>query len=145
MNGNQATPNVLVAQVPTDWHLAGIGDFNGDWQDDMLWRNDNGTFAHLADERHSGHAQVVVAQVPTDWHIAGTRRLQRRRQGRYPVAQRQRHLRHLADERQSGRAECRSWPKCPPTGTSPAPATSTATARDDLLWRNDNGTFGPGR
>lgn len=32
-----------IRQVPTDWHVAGAGDFNGDGRDDILWRNDNGS------------------------------------------------------------------------------------------------------
>ena len=32
----------LFTTVGTDWHVASIGDFNGDGIDDILWRNDNG-------------------------------------------------------------------------------------------------------
>ncbi|HEU4696194.1 MAG TPA: M10 family metallopeptidase C-terminal domain-containing protein, partial [Sphingomicrobium sp.] len=31
--------------ISTDWHVAGVGDFNGDGRDDILWRNDDGRIA----------------------------------------------------------------------------------------------------
>ncbi|HEV2044406.1 MAG TPA: FG-GAP-like repeat-containing protein, partial [Sphingomicrobium sp.] len=42
------TPNNAnaAALVPTDWQVAGTGDFNGDGRDDILWRNDNGTVSN---------------------------------------------------------------------------------------------------
>lgn len=30
------------SDVPTYWHIAGVGDFNGDGRADLLWRNDSG-------------------------------------------------------------------------------------------------------
>jgi hypothetical protein len=30
-----------------DWHVAGVGDFNGDGRDDILWRSDNGAVVDL--------------------------------------------------------------------------------------------------
>jgi hypothetical protein len=29
--------------VPLDWHIAGIGDLNGDHMADILWRSTDGT------------------------------------------------------------------------------------------------------
>jgi hypothetical protein len=60
-----------VAQVPTDWHLAGIGDFNGDLRDDLLWRNDNGTFTTWQMNGNQVTPNVLVAQLPASWHLAG--------------------------------------------------------------------------
>jgi Ca2+-binding RTX toxin-like protein len=66
----------LVTQVPTNWHIAGTGDFNGDGKDDVLWRSDNGTVTNwLALPNGSGAFagnSNLATQVPTNWHIAGT-------------------------------------------------------------------------
>ena len=40
--------------VPTSWHVAGIGDFNGDGHDDILWRNDDGTIADWLGQPNGG-------------------------------------------------------------------------------------------
>ena len=51
MNGNTITSSGLVtsggAAVAPDatWHVVEIGDFNGDGNSDILWRNNNGTMA----------------------------------------------------------------------------------------------------
>ncbi len=37
-NGSAVTQNAT-------WHVVEIGDFNGDSNSDILWRNDNGTMA----------------------------------------------------------------------------------------------------
>ncbi len=31
-----------VINIPTEWQVDGLGDFNGDGRDDILWRHDNG-------------------------------------------------------------------------------------------------------
>ena len=52
--GNAATPDA-------SWSVAGIGDFNGDGNSDILWRNINGT---LADWRMNG-SQITSGQAVT--------------------------------------------------------------------------------
>ncbi|MGN6057152.1 MAG: M10 family metallopeptidase C-terminal domain-containing protein [Sphingomicrobium sp.] len=58
--------------VPTDWTIAGAGDFNGDGRDDILWRNSagtttdwlgtsNGSFTHNEANLYTG--------VQTSWHV----------------------------------------------------------------------------
>ena len=32
----------FVARVSTDWNVIGMGDFNGDGRDDILWRSESG-------------------------------------------------------------------------------------------------------
>ena len=60
--------------VPTDWQIAGTGDFNGDGRDDILWRHSSGMVTTWLGQinggfvnNHSSSAQ----QVPIDWQIVG--------------------------------------------------------------------------
>jgi hypothetical protein len=73
-SGTFAGNSHLVTQVPTNWHVAGTGDFNGDGLADVLWRSDDGTVTDwLArpDGSFAGNSNLLT-QVPTNWHIAGT-------------------------------------------------------------------------
>ena len=73
--GTWTAPQVLSTQAfanaPNDWHIEGIGDFNGDGKDDILWRHDNGTVATW----HLNGVAVISTHTfdlaPTDWHIVG--------------------------------------------------------------------------
>ena len=59
---------------PTTWHVAGVGDFNGDGRDDILWRNDDGTITDwLSNANGTFSASTTFSTyVPTDWHVVGT-------------------------------------------------------------------------
>ena len=83
MNGSQITSSQAVtlggspAAPNSSWNVAGIGDFNGDGKDDVLWRNTNGS---LYDWTMNG-SQVTAAQQVTlgggaatpdsSWSVAG--------------------------------------------------------------------------
>ena len=83
MNGSQITSSQTVtfggspATPNSSWNVAGIGDFNGDGKDDVLWRNTNGS---LVDWTMNGSQVTASQQVTTggsaatpdsSWSVAG--------------------------------------------------------------------------
>src|SRR6266571_4098717 len=57
-SGNQIVANQLAGHVPPNWHIAGIGDFNGDGKSDVLWQSN----AHDVLITEMNGAQVIVNQ-----------------------------------------------------------------------------------
>lgn len=73
--GYDANSGNLFASVPTDWHVVGTGDFNGDGKSDILWRNDSGALTDWLGTSTGGFTANdanVLASVPTDWKVVGT-------------------------------------------------------------------------
>jgi serralysin len=61
--------------VSTDWHIAGIGDFNGDGISDILWRNTDGRVTDWLGNLNGGftpNSSQFYDTVSTDWKIVGT-------------------------------------------------------------------------
>jgi hypothetical protein len=73
MNGLQIKAEGAVAHAPVtnDWHIQGIGDFNGDGKSDLLWRNDNGQVYgwEMDGLQIKTEGGVAHAAVPNGWHI----------------------------------------------------------------------------
>ena len=128
MNGLSYIP-AAIATASNDWHVAGAGDFNGDGKSDILWRNDSGSGRHLGHERSAASARLPSANVTNDWHIAGTGDFNG--DGKSDILWRNDSGsgRHLGHERSAASARLPLRPTSRTTGTSPAPAISTATAR----------------
>jgi Ca2+-binding RTX toxin-like protein len=71
--GFQQNDGAAFRQVGTDWHVAGVGDFNGDGRDDILWRSDAGGLSNWLGTEGGGWAQNdanAFAQVATEWQVA---------------------------------------------------------------------------
>ncbi len=63
------------ANVASEWNVAGIGDFNGDGRDDILWRHDNGVLTNWLGDADGGFTvnnDDALTQVGLDWFVAGT-------------------------------------------------------------------------
>jgi hypothetical protein len=61
--------------VATSWHVAGIGDFNGDGRDDILWRNDSGAAFDMLGTSLGGvtnNGDLSSISVDNSWHVGGT-------------------------------------------------------------------------
>jgi hypothetical protein len=58
--------------VPSNWHIAGNGDFDGNGKSDILWQRDDGAVS-IWDDSQIGSAHVVANRgvVPNSWHITG--------------------------------------------------------------------------
>ena len=66
-NGSNFSTN-----ISSDWHIAGIGDFNGDGMADILWRNTDGTITEWLGQSNGGFAgNGAHATIPlsTNWHV----------------------------------------------------------------------------
>src|SRR5207344_1168292 len=58
--------------VPTSWQVVGTGDFNGDGRDDVIWRNDNGSFTEWLGQANGGFVSNDAHawnNLPTSWHV----------------------------------------------------------------------------
>jgi hypothetical protein len=58
--------------VPTDWKIAGTGDFNGDGRDDIVWRQDSGAMSTWLGQANGGFVSNdanALQSVPTEWTI----------------------------------------------------------------------------
>jgi len=60
------------SSVPGTWHVEGIGDFNGDNRDDVLWRSDDGVVTSWLGQASGGlvaNADRMWVGVPNEWQI----------------------------------------------------------------------------
>ena len=75
-NGSFAANTVNInSMVPTNWHVAATGDFNGDGQVDILWRNDSGQLSDWLGTSNGSfvsNSANLSSIVTTDWQIVGT-------------------------------------------------------------------------
>jgi Ca2+-binding RTX toxin-like protein len=63
-----------VTSIPNSWQVEGVGDFNADGRDDILWRHTDGTVGTWSGTVSGGFVanNAAVFSVTNDWHIVGT-------------------------------------------------------------------------
>jgi hypothetical protein len=69
-----ATPSTTFLNgVPLDWHVVGMGDFDGNTTTDILWHNDNGANAvWLMGSNGQVQQAAFFTGVSSNWHVAAT-------------------------------------------------------------------------
>ncbi len=75
----QISSQGLLPGVPTDWSVAGVGDFNGDGKSDIFWRRTDGTnyVWHVDGSVITGGVLSIASQgllpgVDASWSVVGT-------------------------------------------------------------------------
>jgi len=73
MHGLNSPATVVLPQVPdTNWTVAGLGDFDGDGQSDVLWTNTSGQVAiWLMNQGTLGSGAIVTTLSDTHWKVGG--------------------------------------------------------------------------
>ena len=72
LNGTTITDLGVSSNVPKEWKILGVGDFNGDKKSDLLWTNT--TTGAVATWIMDGKTRVgadVIATLPTGWKVQG--------------------------------------------------------------------------
>ena len=69
MNGSQILANPIVSLVPTDWTIAGVGDFNADGMSDILWRESGGSVAAWLMNGKIVSNSPLVGMAATNWTV----------------------------------------------------------------------------
>ena len=139
--GNDAN---AFTSVPTNWHVAGVGDFNGDGRDDILWRNDAGQLSNWLGQANGGFVgndANAFASAPTDWHIVGTGDFNG--DGRDDILWRSDagQLSNWLGQANGGFVgnDANAFTTVPISWTVVAVGDYNGDGRDDILWRNSNG------
>src|SRR5262249_59632267 len=72
-NGAGDKLQTIGANVPTNWSISGTGDFDGDGNADILWRNTTtGDVALWEMNGAAAKLQAFIANaIPTSWSITG--------------------------------------------------------------------------
>ncbi len=69
-DGSFAFNSIANGSLATSWHVAEVGDFNGDGRDDIMWRNDSGSAtAWIGQADGSFVASGASYAMPTNWHV----------------------------------------------------------------------------
>jgi hypothetical protein len=69
LNGGQVIGAGGVGALGNDWHIADTGDYNGDGNSDILWRNDNGATGIWELNGSQVIGAVSLGNAGSDWHV----------------------------------------------------------------------------
>jgi hypothetical protein len=69
MNGNQIVSNQAVANPGNEWHVAAVGDYNGDDLSDVVMQHDSGSLALWQMNGATIQANLAITGLPGDTQI----------------------------------------------------------------------------
>jgi hypothetical protein len=134
------------AFVPTSWQVDGVGDFNGDGKDDLIWRRDDGAFTTWLAQGYGGFVSNDTnswTTLPTSWQVAATGDFNgdgrddiawRRSDGAFTTWLAQGNGSFVSNDANSFAVLPTNW-QVEGTGDF------NNDGRDDLVWRRDDGAF----
>jgi hypothetical protein len=67
MDGAAIVTNTVFANIREYWHIAEIGDYNGDSRSDILWRDDLGATVLWEMNGPNLVQGLLVNTIPTNW------------------------------------------------------------------------------
>ena len=154
-NSGRLTSNGNIVAPPSSWSVANVGDFNGDGQTDILWRNTNGTVAEWTMNGSvisssgliTSQGNVVNFGVGSPWSVVGTGDFNDG--GKAEILWRNSATNTVAEWSLNGSAIANSGPVTL-NGNAVAPPSSWSVAgtgdfngdqKADILWGNTNGTL----
>jgi hypothetical protein len=70
-SGQLSGASTIATSMPSSWHLAGVGDFDGNGKGDILWTNDDGSVA-IWDGNNAQTGHTIATGMAATWHLAGT-------------------------------------------------------------------------
>jgi len=132
--------------LPTSWHVAGTGDFNGDGRDDVLWRNDNGALTDWLGQQNGGFVSNdlnALANLPTSWQVVGTGDFNsdgrddiiwRRTDGAFTEWLGQANGGFVSND-------ANAWTVLPTSWRVDGTGDFNGDGNDDILWRRSDGAF----
>ena len=132
--------------LPTSWRVDGTGDFNGDGNDDILWRRSDGAFTEWLGQDNGGFISNdanAFRNLPSSWQVAGTGDFNgdnrddiawRRDDGAFTVWLGQANGGFVTND-------ANAWAAVPTSWQVAATGDYNGDGRDDIAWRNSNGTF----
>src|SRR5262249_57841357 len=69
ISGNHVSGESILGAVGDEWHILGVGDFNGDHTSDLLWQRDDGTLRIYDINNYQVWATPVIGQIGTEWTL----------------------------------------------------------------------------
>jgi hypothetical protein len=73
MNGGTVSQSISLGSVATVWSVVGIGDFDGNGNLDILWRDTSGNLAiWFLNSSGVVTSSASLGNVPTNWFVAET-------------------------------------------------------------------------
>jgi hypothetical protein len=72
MSGATVTSTAGLGNIDTNWMVIGTGDFNGDGNADILWRDNLGNTSIWFMSGTTVASTAGVGNIPTNWSVAGT-------------------------------------------------------------------------